>query len=43
VPGLDRGGAERDEQVAFAGPRRYPWFGLVIAAFLQVILLLRLM
>jgi hypothetical protein len=37
------GDAERDEQVALAGAGRYPRFRLVIAAFLQVISLLRLM
>jgi hypothetical protein len=43
VPGRDGGGAEGDQQVALARADRYPRFRLVIAAFLQVISLLRLM
>jgi hypothetical protein len=43
VPGRDGGGAECDEQVALARAGGYPRFRLVIAAFLQVISLLRLM
>jgi hypothetical protein len=43
VPGRDGGGAEGDQQVALARAGRYPRFRLVIAAFLQVISLLRLM
>jgi hypothetical protein len=43
VPGLHGSGAEGDEQVAFAGAGRYPRFRLVVAAFLLVISMLRLM
>src|SRR6202044_1271649 len=43
VPGLHGGDAERDQQVAFPGAGRYQRFRLVIAAFMQVISMLRLM
>jgi hypothetical protein len=43
VPGLDGGDTEGDQDVALARAGRYPRLRLLIVAFSQVMLLLRLM